>query len=97
MGMSGLIFGSHMGEAIFLLYAYGPLHLTPALVGGIQAITGVGAVLGAAVSGAVSRRVGTGRAVALTGIVAGLVWALVPLAQVLPAISNVLRSSRVPH
>ena len=90
LGMSGLIFGAHMGEAIFLLYAYGPLHLSPAVVGGIEAVTGLGAILGAAISGGVARRLGTGRAVALSGVVSGLVWALVPLAQVVPAIPLLL-------
>lgn len=86
LGMSGLIFGAHMAEAVVLLYAYGPLHLTPAIFGGIETVTGLGALLGALVSSRVSRSLGTGRAVALSGVMSGVAWGLVPMAQVLPAI-----------
>lgn len=90
LGMVGLIFGAHVAETVTFVYAYGPLRLTPALLGAIITTAGVGSIVGAVTSGPVARRVGTGRTVALTGIVSGLVFGLTPLAQVLPAVPTLV-------
>ncbi|HKT84292.1 MAG TPA: MFS transporter, partial [Solirubrobacterales bacterium] len=90
LGMAGLIFGSHAAETVTYVYVYGPLQLTPAILGAILTIGGLGAIVGAVTSGFVARRVGTGRTVALTGIVSGLMFGMIPISQVLPAVPTLV-------
>lgn len=90
LGMTGLIFGAHAAESVTYVFLYGPLHLTPAIVGAILTAAGFAAIAGAVTSGPVARALGTGRTVAITGIVSGLTLALIPLAGVLPAVPTLI-------
>lgn len=90
LGMSGLIFGGHVVESVTYLFLYGPLHLTPAVVGAILTAAGAGAIVGAITSGPVARFFGTGRTLVITGIVSGATVGLIPLAQTLPAVPTLI-------
>lgn len=90
LGMSGLIFGGHMVESVSYVFLYGPLTLTPAVVGAIFTIAGIGAIVGALTSGPVARALGTGRTLGVTAILSGVTMAMTPLAQVLPAVPTLI-------
>jgi MFS family permease len=77
--------GSNMTFAVFLIFAYRLLHLSPAVIGVIFAIGSVGGLLGALTASPVTRRVGLGLTLFLTITVGGAVFFLVPLAQYGPA------------
>lgn len=69
-----------MLETVYLLYAVNRLDIEPGLIGLIFAIGGVGAIVGAMLSGRVIKRIGIGRAIiAGTALIAlsDLVWPLV--------------------
>jgi predicted MFS family arabinose efflux permease len=65
-------FGLAVQETVLLLYFTRNLGFTPAIIGGIYAIGGVGALAGAVVASRVAQRVGVGRAIVL----GNLLWAL---------------------
>lgn len=77
-GGSGL--GFHAVDPVQYPFFYERLAISPATVGAIFAVEGVMSVVGAALVGPVTRRVGTGPAIALTGVVTGLAMATLPLA-----------------
>lgn len=77
--------GSNMTFAIFLIFAYRLLHLSPALIGVVFAIGSVGGLLGAFTATPVTRRVGLGMTLFLTITLGGAFNFLVPLAQYGPA------------
>lgn len=77
--------GSNMTFAIFLIFAYRLLHLSPAVVGVIFAIGSVGGLLGALTATPVTRRVGLGLTLFLTITLGGALNFLVPLAQYGPS------------
>jgi len=72
--------GSNMGQAVFLLFAYNQLRMTPGQVGLIFGIGSVGALVGAVVAVGVARRIGLGPAIALSSGVGNAFLFLVPLA-----------------
>jgi predicted MFS family arabinose efflux permease len=65
-------FGLAVQETVLMLFLTRELGFTPAAIGLVYAIGGVGALVGAVLSGRVSRLVGTGRAIVL----GNLLWAL---------------------
>ena len=71
--------GSNIGQAIFLLFAYNQLRLTPGQVGVIFGIGSIGALLGAVTAVPVARRIGLGPAIAISAGVGNAFIFLVPL------------------
>ena len=78
LGVGGL--GGFGVQAIQLLYFYNGLHLSPATVGLILAMEGVGSIGGAVVAQTVARRFGLGPTLIVTNLVWGLSILLTPLA-----------------
>ena len=73
------LFGN-IGFAIFPVFAYKVLLLTPAAVGTIGGLGGAGVLLGALVANRVQARIGVGRTIILTAAATGPVGLLMPLA-----------------
>ncbi|MBO0706875.1 MAG: MFS transporter, partial [Candidatus Dormibacteraeota bacterium] len=71
--------GSNIAMAVYLLFAYHTLHLSPGAVGGVFAVGSVGAVLGALAAGWLGRRIGMGVVLLLSILLTGAALA-VPLA-----------------
>ena len=78
LGIGGL--GGFGVQAIQLLYFYDQLHLTPATVGLVLAMEGVGSILGALLAQAAGRRFGLGPTLIATDAVWGLSILMTPLA-----------------
>jgi len=72
--------GNAMIGAVYLIFAYKSLHVAPAIVGGILAFGNLG-VVGAFSAGALARRFGLGRTLALCSLIFG-VGELVPVLAV---------------
>jgi predicted MFS family arabinose efflux permease len=73
------LFGN-IGGAIFPVYAYKVLELSPAAVGTMGGIGGAGVLLGALIASRVQARLGVGRTIILTAASTGPVALLVPFA-----------------
>jgi MFS family permease len=73
------LFGN-IGFAIFPVYAYKVLLLTPAAVGTIGGLGGAGVLLGALVAKRVQARIGVGRTIIVAAAATGPVGLLMPLA-----------------
>ena len=73
------LFGN-IGTAIFPVYAYRELQMSPAAVGTVGGVGGAGVLLGALIASRVSARLGVGRTIVLTAAVFGPVNLLIPLA-----------------
>ena len=73
------LFGN-IGMAIFPVFAYRELAMSPAAVGTVGGIGGAGVLIGALVATRVQRRLGIGRTIVLTAAVFGPVGLLIPLA-----------------
>jgi MFS family permease len=73
------LFGN-IGMAIFPVYAYRELQMSPAAVGTVGGVGGAGVLLGALIASRVSARLGVGRTIVLTAAVFGPVNLLIPLA-----------------
>jgi MFS family permease len=73
------LFGN-IGFAIFPVYAYKVLLLTPAAVGTIGGLGGAGVLLGALVANRVQARIGVGRTIIVAAAATGPVGLLMPLA-----------------
>ncbi|HKA09439.1 MAG TPA: MFS transporter [Candidatus Dormibacteraeota bacterium] len=72
--------GSNIIFAVYLIFVFRYLHLSPGVVGLIFAAGSAGGLLGAVSAGALARRFGLGRALVL-GIAGSFAYFLVPLAQ----------------
>ena len=66
--------------SILLVYAVRDLHLSAGTIGLIFALGNLGSLVGAVLSGRVSRRLGIGRTIVLSGALSGFASLLVPLA-----------------
>jgi MFS family permease len=73
------LFGN-IGMAIFPVYAYRELQMSPAAVGTVGGLGGAGVLLGALIASGVSARLGVGRTIVLTAALFGPVNLLIPLA-----------------
>ena len=73
--------GSNLFFAVFLIFLYRILHLSPGTVGVIFAAGAVGGLLGALTAAWIPRRIGLGPTLFVTMLVSGLSLILVPLAQ----------------
>lgn len=76
-------------RTILLLFLYRALPLSPGVAGTVFTAGAVAAVAGATLSGWLTRRLGVGRTLLLTGC-EGLAWLAVPLALVLPPVGTVV-------
>jgi MFS family permease len=74
--------GSNMVFAVFLIFAYRQLHLTPAVVGLIFGFSSVGSLVAALVAARMSRLLGLGRALAASMILLSLGVLGTPLALI---------------
>ena len=73
--------GSNLFFAVFLIFLYRILHLSPGTVGVIFAAGAVGGLLGALTAAWIPRRIGLGPTLFVTMLVSGLSMILIPLAQ----------------
>jgi predicted MFS family arabinose efflux permease len=78
-GISNLF--SNIGGAIFPVYAYRTLGMTPEAVGLIGGLAGAGILLGALVTTRIQERIGVGRTILLGAAATGPVGLLVPIAS----------------
>jgi MFS family permease len=72
--------GSTAAGALFLIFAYRELQLSPATVGVIFAVGAFGSLAGALSAGAVARRLGLGPTLVISVLLGGLVTLAIPLA-----------------
>jgi MFS family permease len=73
--------GSNIFFAVFLIFLYRVLHLSPGTVGVIFAAGAIGGLLGALTAAWIPRHIGLGPTLFLTILIGGLSLILVPLAQ----------------
>jgi len=78
-GISNLF--SNIGGAIFPVYAYRTLGMTPEAVGLIGGLAGAGILLGALVTTRIQERIGVGRTILLGAAATGPVGLLIPIAS----------------
>lgn len=78
--------GSNMYFAVYLIFVYRYLHLTPATVGLVFGASAVGGLVGATSASAVTKRIGLGRTLLLANVLGGLASLMIPLAQIGPAV-----------
>jgi MFS family permease len=71
---------SNLAFAVFPVYAYRTLELSPAAIGTVGGIGGAGVLVGAVVSSRVASRIGVGPSIVGSMLVSGLGGLLVPLA-----------------
>jgi MFS family permease len=76
-------------RTILLLFLYRALALSPGIAGTVFTAGAAAAVAGATLSGWLTRRLGVGRTLLLTGC-EGLAWLAVPLALVVPPVGTVV-------
>jgi MFS family permease len=82
---TGTAFFGEIFMAIYILFLAQELGLSATEIGAIYAIGGVGALLGAALSGPVSQRIGAGNTIVLGQAMFGLTGMQVPLAVLVPS------------
>jgi predicted MFS family arabinose efflux permease len=75
---------AHAYEAPLYVFAYGSLHLSPALLGAMLASQGLGAMIGSVVGTRIIGLLGVGRTISLANAFASAVIGLVPLALFIP-------------
>jgi MFS family permease len=85
--------GSQIFFAVYLIFAYRVLHLTPGVIGLVFGAGAVGGLLGALSASWIARRIGLGPTLFVTIIAFGLGALLVPLAQFGFAVPLLLASS----
>lgn len=79
-------FGGMIG-ALYLLFGIRELSLSPAAVGAIIGVGGLGSLFGALLAGAAARAVGLGPAIIISRVVTGCLTFLIPLAGGPPAMA----------
>jgi len=78
--MGGFVFWAHAVDAVFVVFAYRTLHLSPGLYGLVLTTTGVGSIVGAMSVSGLRRRLGVGRLIVVSGVVAAVGLGAIPLA-----------------
>ena len=73
--------GSSVFFAVYLIFAYRVLHLSPGTIGVIFGAGAVGGLLGALSASWVARRIGLGPTLLVTSVIGGLAAILIPIAQ----------------
>ena len=84
VGTGSAVFGG-IFSALYIIFAARTLALTPAVIGIIIAMGGIGSLAGASLAAWFTRRVGIGRAILISGVVSALSSICVPLASGSPA------------
>jgi predicted MFS family arabinose efflux permease len=79
MSGTNALFGSFF-SALYILFAFRVLHLTPSMLGVTIAAGGAGALVGATLAPRLARGLGTGPAIAMTALGAAAVNLFIPLA-----------------
>jgi MFS family permease len=74
------LFGN-IGFAVFPVFAYRVLALTPQAVGTMGGLAGVGVLLGALTAGRIQKRLGVGRTIVATAVLFGPITVLIPIAK----------------
>jgi MFS family permease len=74
-------------SALYLLFLYRQLHLTPLMIGMTVAAGGIGGFVGAVIAPAVTRRLGVGWAIVATAVSGGAMQFFVPLAHGAPLLA----------
>src|SRR5438552_7489629 len=87
--------GSNLFFAVYLIFAYRVLHLSPGVIGLVFGAGAVGGLLGALSASEIARRIGLGPTLLVTTIAFGLGALLVPLAQFGFAVPLLLASSMI--
>jgi MFS family permease len=72
---------TNIGFAIFPVFAYKILLLTPAAVGTIGGLAGAGVLVGALITSRIQTRIGVGRTIVLASLTFGPIGLLVPIAN----------------
>lgn len=85
--------GGYMFFAVYLIFAYRYLHLSPATVGLVFAAAAVGGLLGAVTAGALTKRFGLGPTLFFSATIGGLAALMVPLAQYTVAVPILIGSA----
>jgi MFS family permease len=80
------VMGAHVAEAVEYPFAYRTLGLSPGVFGLLLSVAGVGAVLGSALAQPITKIVGVGRIIGITGVLSGLGLMAMAAAVRLPAI-----------
>jgi MFS family permease len=84
------LFFSSIMLAVYVLYATRDLAITPAVLGVIYGLGGMGAAVGAVLASRATRRLGIGRTMIIANLVAGFFLLLIPLADMVPAAAALL-------
>jgi MFS family permease len=85
--------GSNIFFAVYLIFAYRALHLSPGTIGIIFGAGAVGGLLGALSASWIARHIGLGPTLFVTIVIGGLAMILVPLAQLGWAVPLLLAST----
>ncbi|RAL24061.1 MFS transporter [Thermoflavimicrobium daqui] len=90
--MATMIFNlfTYVIEPIFILYITRTLKLEPIYIGFIFSMSGVGALLGAMIASSFAKKLGIGRALVASLLIAGVVSFLIPFATFLPLLPAVI-------
>lgn len=78
--------GTNMVFAVEFIFYYRQLHLSPAVVGLVFAVSGVGGIVGAALSSSIARWFGVGRTIIVSILIGGLGFFALPLSLLGPAL-----------
>jgi predicted MFS family arabinose efflux permease len=81
------IFGAHAVEAVEYPFAYQRLGFSPGLFGLLLSLSGVGAIIGSLCAQAVTRRLGVGLTIGITGVLLGVDLCGMAAAIRLPAVA----------
>jgi MFS family permease len=73
--------GSNMVFAVFLIFAYRHLHLTPGVIGVVFGVSSFGSLVGALIARRMGQLLGVGRALASSAALLGFGMLCIPLAQ----------------
>jgi MFS family permease len=84
------LFFSSIMLAVYVLYATRDLALTPAMLGSVYGLGGVGAAIGAVFARRVAQQLGLGLTLIVANLIGGLVLLLIPLAGSLPTAAALL-------
>jgi len=87
--------GSNIFFAVFLIFVYRTLHLTPGIIGIVFAVGAIGGLLGALSASWIAARIGLGPTLFASMVAGGLANVLVPIAQFGYAVPLLLASEAI--
>lgn len=90
LGLGAFIFFAHGVDAVFIVFAYRTLHLSPGLLGVVLTTTGFGSIAGALLVGRIRRRIGVGPLVVGSAAVCGASLAAIPFSLLAPPLAVLL-------